>query len=96
MFNSSTLSLATLPVDIIYRILDHIDVQDIYMSARNICQRLDNIIDTYKRYQVDSTRQTFMFSEFLSNNWNIFLMKRKFYLVVTCDSSFPLYFSHPE
>ena len=45
-------SLQTLPVDMIYGILDHLDVYDILISCRNICQRLNAITDSYRRYQV--------------------------------------------
>ena len=46
------LSLHTLPVEIIYRILDDLDVDNILISCRNVCQRLNDIIDTYHRYRV--------------------------------------------
>jgi hypothetical protein len=52
MSNEITLSLHTLPVDLVYRILDNLDGKTIYLSIRNVCKRLNTIIDTYHRYQV--------------------------------------------
>lgn len=46
------LSLHTLPVEIVYRILDDLDVDTILISCRNVCQRLNDMIDTYHRYKV--------------------------------------------
>jgi len=42
----------TLPIEIIYRILDHLSDENIVLSIRNVCQRLDAIIDTSHRYKV--------------------------------------------
>ncbi len=47
-----SLSLHLLPIEMIYRILDHLDMFNILMSCRNVCQRFNNIIDTYHQYQV--------------------------------------------
>jgi hypothetical protein len=46
------LSLHTLPVELVYRILDHLDNKSLFLSCTNICRRLNDIIDTYHRYQV--------------------------------------------
>jgi len=46
-------SLLTLPVELVYRILDHLDVLNILFSMQNICTRLNRIIDSYHRYQVN-------------------------------------------
>jgi hypothetical protein len=53
MSNRITLSLVTLPVEIIYRILDHQEDVDIICSMRNVCRRLNTIVDSYHRYQVN-------------------------------------------
>jgi hypothetical protein len=45
--------LLGLPVEIVYRILDHLEIQTILLSCRNVCTRLNTIIDTYHRYQVN-------------------------------------------
>jgi hypothetical protein len=42
----------TLPVELIYRILDNQDATTILFSARDVCSRLNAIIDTYHRYKV--------------------------------------------
>jgi len=47
------LSLVTLPVEIIYLILDHQEDFTIVCSMRNVCQRLNAIVDSYRRYQVN-------------------------------------------
>jgi hypothetical protein len=52
MSHQTTLSLHTLPVQLVYRVLDHVDEKTIFMSCYGVCQRLNAIIDTYKPYQV--------------------------------------------
>jgi hypothetical protein len=46
-----TFSLHTLPVELVYNILDEMDVLTIFLSLRNVCLRLNTVIDSYKRYQ---------------------------------------------
>ncbi len=53
MSHRTILSLVTLPVEIIYRILDHQDNFTIICSMRNVSQRLNKIVDSYHRYQVN-------------------------------------------
>ncbi len=53
MSNRITLSLITSPVEIIYRILDHQSDRTIICSMRNVCQRLNTIVDSYDQYQVN-------------------------------------------
>ena len=53
MSSNTTPSLIVLPIELIYRILDHLQLKDIFLSVRNLCQRLDSITDTYHRYQVN-------------------------------------------
>lgn len=45
-------SLLTLPVELIYQILDHLDELTILFSVRDVCSRLNLITSTYRRYQV--------------------------------------------
>ncbi len=52
MSDETTLSLHTLPVEMVYRILDNLSKKTIILSMCNVCQRLNNIIDSYHRYQV--------------------------------------------
>ncbi len=59
------LSLHTLPVEMIYRILDTLDVQVVILSLRNVCQRLNTIIDTYHRYQVKLSLRVIEYSSLL-------------------------------
>lgn len=52
MSDKISLSLQTLPVELVYRILDNLDVLTIFLTFRNICVRLNKIMDTYHRYKV--------------------------------------------
>ena len=45
-------SLPTLPVHLVYCILDNLQPLDILMSVCNVCTRLNSIIDSYRPYQV--------------------------------------------
>jgi hypothetical protein len=45
-------SLQTLPIELIYRILDHEDILTIIWSMRHLCPRIDETIDNYHRFQV--------------------------------------------
>ena len=47
------LSLHTLPVEMVYRILDNLDDEALFLSVQNVCQRLNKIINTYHRYLVN-------------------------------------------
>ena len=49
---SSNPSLLTLPIELVYRVLDHLNPSDILLSVRDVCTRLDAISDTYYPYQV--------------------------------------------
>ena len=55
MSNKIIPSLVTLPVELVYRILDHLKPFDILVSARNVCTRLNKITETYHPYQVNFT-----------------------------------------
>jgi hypothetical protein len=52
-FDMATLSLQTLPVELVYRILDKLDEFAIIFSIRDVCSRLNSIVDSYHRYQVN-------------------------------------------
>jgi len=52
MSNKNISSLATLPVEIVQCILDKLDILTIFISCRNVCRRLNKIIDNYHRYKV--------------------------------------------
>lgn len=49
-----SLSIQTLPVEIVYRILDHLNEKHLFMSISNVCQRLNLILHSYRRYQVNN------------------------------------------
>lgn len=52
MSDKTTPSLHTLPIYLIYRILDRLRPEEIFLSVCNLCTRLNAIIDTYQRYRV--------------------------------------------
>jgi hypothetical protein len=47
-------SFLTLPVELVYRILDHLDEVSILWSMWDVCRRMNAIVDSYHRYQVIS------------------------------------------
>ncbi|CAM2718678.1 unnamed protein product [Rotaria socialis] len=49
--DQSSSPFLTLPVELVYRILDNLDELTILCSARNVCVRLNTITDAYHRYQ---------------------------------------------
>jgi hypothetical protein len=53
MSNNITPSILTLPIELVYRILDNLDQLTILLSLHNVCIRLNAITDTYYRYQVN-------------------------------------------
>jgi hypothetical protein len=65
MSEKLTLSLHTLPVELVYSILDHLDPFTILVSVRNVCLRLDAITDGYTPYQVIFNCIMFRLSEIL-------------------------------
>lgn len=51
MSDTTNLSLDTVPIDIVYKILDHLNVLNVIASMRNVCARLNAIVDSYQQYQ---------------------------------------------
>lgn len=45
-------NLQTLPVDLLYLLLDNLTVGDIYCSMWNVSRRINTIIASYRRYRV--------------------------------------------
>ena len=54
MAASITPSLITLPIELVYRTLDHLDPVEILLSMRDVCTRLNAITSTYQPYQVNT------------------------------------------
>ena len=52
-------SLHTLPVDIVYRIFDHLSDKSLFISASNICQRLNAIQLSYHTFRVSGQYHSF-------------------------------------
>ena len=52
MSSKINLTFLTLPVELVYRILDHLDDWSLICSIRNVSTRINRIIDTYDRYRV--------------------------------------------
>jgi len=50
-----SLSIHTLPIDIIYRIFDFLNGKDLFMSINNVNQRLNDILNSYHLFQVNLT-----------------------------------------
>ncbi len=74
MSSNTVLSLHTLPVELVYCILDNLDQLTILLSLRNVCARLNDITDTYHRYQVNFFSHIFVI--FFSAEFNIRLNKK--------------------
>ena len=55
MSNKTTSLLLALPVELVYRILDHLDSLTILLSVHDVCTRLNAITETYYRWQVSFT-----------------------------------------
>jgi hypothetical protein len=53
MSTKVVLSLHTLPVELVYYILDNLDQFTLLFSICDVCARLNTIIRTYHRYQVN-------------------------------------------
>lgn len=52
MADNNIRSLDTLPVEFVYLILDNLNKFNILYSMRNVCTRLNQIVDTYHWYKV--------------------------------------------
>ena len=76
MSNKIIPSLVTLPVELAYWILDHLEPFEILVSARNVCTRLNAITDTYHRYQVNFT--VLLFSKAVIISKELFCLNDEF------------------
>lgn len=56
MSNYAAASLAHVPVELLFRIFDHLELIDLRFSLREVCTRLNNVIDIYHPYQVNFFR----------------------------------------
>ena len=52
MSSKINLTFLTLPVELVYRILDYLDDWSLICSIRNVSTRINRIIDNYDRYRV--------------------------------------------
>ena len=52
MSRNTNQTLLSLPIEVIHRILDHLDSFDILISLHGVCAHLDAIIDNHVPYQV--------------------------------------------
>ncbi len=55
VIQTTTMSLVTLPVEILYRILDHVDMHSILFSFRCVCKQFYTISNSYNRYELDTS-----------------------------------------
>ncbi|CAF3359582.1 unnamed protein product [Rotaria sp. Silwood1] len=49
----STSSLYTLPIELIYYLLEYLDLSTILFSFRYVCKRFQTIVDSYDQYKLD-------------------------------------------
>lgn len=63
-------SLLTLPIDIFYRILDQLDLTTILLSMQDVCIRINAILNSYYRYQVNFICPFFTFSKNIVHFYN--------------------------
>jgi hypothetical protein len=90
--NKFTVSLATLPVELVYRIFDNLDETTIHLSVYNTCLRLNAIIDTYQQYRVSLS---FIFKiKFLSSFEHKSFQQSIIIIIATCR--FGLYKQQPQ
>lgn len=55
--------LLALPIELIYRIMDDLDILTIEISLRNVCTRLKVITDTYRQHQVSTVVDSKLLTE---------------------------------
>ena len=55
------MSLNGLPIELLFRIFDHLDRTEILLSVRHVNSRLNAIIDAYHPYQVNRLINEFDF-----------------------------------
>jgi hypothetical protein len=55
MSRTDSVTLSTLPVEILHQIFDNLNGTTVLLSVRNVCQRLRATVDTYNRYELDLT-----------------------------------------
>ena len=60
-------SLLTLPIHLVYQVLDHLQPKYLLLSAYDVCTHLNSIIDSYHPYQVKTTSILTVFNYFLFN-----------------------------
>ncbi len=66
-------SFLTLPVELVYRIFDNLNDKTIFLSLINVCTRLNTIINTYHRYQVNFS--FYIWSYFIIIFEKLFILK---------------------
>ncbi len=49
----STVTLLSLPVEILYLVCDYLDIKDILCSFRHVCKKLYAVSHTYNRYKLN-------------------------------------------
>ena len=55
MSHTDSVTLSTLPVEIIHSIFDHLDGTTVLLSVRDVCRRLRATVDNYHRWKLDLT-----------------------------------------
>ncbi len=75
-------SLLTLPIELVYRILDNLNNKTIFLSLSSVCTRLNTIINTYHPYQVNSSFITKLAFHHLRNI--VYFKKESYSTVLSC------------
>jgi len=57
-----SLSIHALPIDMIYRIFDHLNEKDLFMSTNNVNQRLNAILNSYQPFRVNLAKSLTSFT----------------------------------
>lgn len=60
MSNQMTASFLTISTESVCQILNHLSDYNLICSMKNVCQRLDEIVENYPRYQVNILSSLFL------------------------------------
>ncbi len=61
-------SLYTLPIELLHRILDHVDTVTVFLSFRNVCKYFYTIINSYNQQVTAHLKIRLPFSERIASH----------------------------
>ncbi|CAF1236139.1 unnamed protein product [Adineta steineri] len=76
----STVYLNTLPIEILYHIIDYLDIETIFFSFRSVCKHFYSIVNSYNNYD-------FNFESISKSNFNIICRMIPFEQVISLTLS---------